>query len=200
MKHFPAIALLLFCVHGSYAKTEQTPVRMTFSGSMVPTSINMGPNTVTDEELLAGDGTFGPFTFRKLRTDALPAPSSACSGPMQINVPVVAAASAGVFRFQDGSLLTIAVTEGALCIDLALVPPAAHLSETYRITGGTGRFRNAAAICGAAPQECTLKSTGTLGVVLFDAAGSAKLLSITGNLEGTLSRLAIREDEHDERR
>src|SRR5215210_6529472 len=44
-------------------------VKMTFSGSMVPTALEVQPDTITDEELLAGSGTLGPFTFRKLRTD-----------------------------------------------------------------------------------------------------------------------------------
>ena len=105
---------------------------------MVPTSIVMQPNTITDEELLAGSGALGSFTFRKLRTDALaPQPSTACSGPSQANIAVVA--GGGVFRFEDGSLLTVGITEGALCIDFAA--GMARLTETYQITGGTGRFK-----------------------------------------------------------
>ena len=70
MKHIATVALMLnLGVAGIYA--QQRPVKMTFSGSMVPTSINVQPNTITDEEHLAGNGTLGPFTFRKLRTDAL---------------------------------------------------------------------------------------------------------------------------------
>ena len=49
--------------------SRQGQVHMKFSGSMVPTAIDVQPNTITDEELLAGNGTLGPFTFRKLRTD-----------------------------------------------------------------------------------------------------------------------------------
>ena len=44
-------------------------VKMAFSGSMAPTAIDVQADTITDEELLAGNGTLGPFTFRKLRTD-----------------------------------------------------------------------------------------------------------------------------------
>src|ERR1700730_2576681 len=116
MKHIAIVALMLnFGVAGVYA--QQRPVKMTFSGSMVPTSINLQPNTITDEELLAGNGTLGQFTLRKLRTDGLsPQPSNTCSGPTHVNVPVVA--GAGVFRFQDGGLLTVRITAGSLCIDL----------------------------------------------------------------------------------
>lgn len=173
MKHIPTVALMLTLgVASLYA--QERPVKMTFSGSMVPTAINQQPNTVTDEELLAGNGTLGPFTLRKLRTDALsPQPSDTCSGPTELNIPVVA--GAGVFRFQDGSLLTVRITAGALCVDfMALV---GHLTETYQITGGTGRFKGASG---------TLRSRATLTPVLFSSSNAAVLLTSTGEFEGTL--------------
>ena len=55
--------------HGDGFDSRQGQVKMAFSGSMVPTAIDVQPDTITDEELLAGNGTLGPFTFRKLRTD-----------------------------------------------------------------------------------------------------------------------------------
>ena len=55
--------------HGEGFDSRQGQVKMAFSGSMVPTAIDVQPETITDEELLAGNGTLGPFTFRKLRTD-----------------------------------------------------------------------------------------------------------------------------------
>jgi hypothetical protein len=171
MKRIATVALMVnLGVASVYA--QQRPVKMTFSGSMVATTINLQPNTVTDEELLAGNGSLGPFTFRKLRTDAVaPQPSSNCSGPTLINIPVVA--GAGVFRFEDGSLLTVTVTEGALCIDFqALV---GHLTETYEITGGTGRFEGA---------KGKLKLTGTLTPV--PVLGQIVLLTNTGAFEGTV--------------
>src|SRR5262245_35094617 len=117
MRHMATLVLMLTLGVGSAAAHER-PVKMKFSGSMTPTSIAVQPDTITDDEQLAGDGALGPFTFRKLRTDALvPGLSSGCSGPSQVNIPVVA--GAGVFRFEDGSLLTVAITEGALCIDFA---------------------------------------------------------------------------------
>src|SRR5262249_2529101 len=139
MKHIVTMTLMFnLGVAGIYA--QQRPVRMTFSGSMVGTTINFAPNTITDEEQLAGNGSLGPFTFRKLRVDAVsPQPATSCSGPTQVNIPVVA--GGGVFRFQDGSLLTVTVPQGALCIDFAAM--VAHLNETYQITGGTGRFKGA---------------------------------------------------------
>ena len=185
MKHIATVALMLnLGVASVYA--QQKPVNMTFSGSMVPTAINVQPNTITDEELLAGNGTLGPFTFRKLRTDALsPQPSNTCVGP-QLNIPVVA--GAGVFRFQDGSLLTVSLTQGALCIDLTA--GVAHLTETYQITGGTGHFKGASG-------ALTLK--GTVMPVLFSASNAAVLLTNTGELEGTVFGVAIEEDGQDGR-
>ena len=195
MKHLATVALMLnLGVASLYA--QQRPVKMTFSGSMVATTLNLQPNSVTDEEHLAGNGTLGPFTFRKLRTDGLsPRPSGACSGPNHVNIPVVG--GAGVFRFQDGSLLTVAITGGDLCIDFTAL--AGHLTETYQITGGTGRFKGAAASCRVMARECTLRSTATLSPVLSDAAGMVKFLTSTGEFEGTVSGLAIGEERQGER-
>ena len=94
------------------------------------TTINLQPDTITDEEHFAGNGTLGPFTFRQLRADiTTPQPSSTCSGPNQFNFPV--AAGAGVFRFQHGSLLKVRITEGAVCVDLTARggPPYRDLSD-----------------------------------------------------------------------
>jgi len=57
------VALMLnLGVAGVYA--QQNPVKMTFSGTMLGTTINLQPGTVTDDVNLAGDGSLGPFTFR----------------------------------------------------------------------------------------------------------------------------------------
>jgi len=173
MKHLATIALMLGLGVTSVS-AEERPIRMRFSGSMVPTSIVMQPNTITDEELLAGDGPLGSFTFRKLRTDALaPQPSAECSGPSQANIPVVA--GGGVFRFEDGSLLSVAITEGALCIDFSAV--MGRLTETYQITGGTGRFKG---VSGG-----TLTLRGTVRPVLFSDSGAPVLLTVTGVIEAS---------------
>ena len=185
--YLPMAALILTAALAVPA-TAQKQVKMRFSGSMVPTAINVQPNTITDEELLAGKGTLGPFTLRKLRTDGLsPQPSDTCSGPTLINIPVVA--GAGVFRFEDGSLLTARITEGALCIDVAA--PSAHLTETYQITGGTERFKDASG---------NLTLTATFGPVLFNAAHTALVfLTSTGELEGTVLGVAVGDEPQDER-
>src|SRR5262245_52203210 len=173
MKRIAAVAVLL-SLAGASLNAEGRPVKLKFSGSMVPTSIVVQPNTITDEELLAGDGSLGPFTFRKLRTDeTTPQSFGSCgrgSGPS-----LRVTAGGGVFRFDDGSLLTVAVAEGVLCIDLDHA--VGHLAETYQITGGTGRFKGASG---------TLQSTGRLTPVLFSTANAAVLLTNTGELRGTV--------------
>jgi hypothetical protein len=177
MKFIATVALMLN-LGVAYVHAQHNPVKMTFSGSSVPTSINVQPNTITDEELLAGDGTLGSFTFRKIRTDALaPQPSHTCAAP-QLNIPVVA--GAGVFRFQDGSLLTVRIAQGDLCIDLTV--GVAKLTETYQITGGTGRFKGASG-------DLTLK--GTVIPVFFSASNAPVLLTDTGELEGTVSGVVL---------
>ena len=81
MKHIATVALMLnLGVAGVYA--QERPVKMTFSGTNVATTINLQPNTVTDEQHSAGNGTFGAFTFRELHADGpAPQPPSGCSGP-----------------------------------------------------------------------------------------------------------------------
>ena len=125
MKHIATVALMLnLGVAGVYA--QQRPVKMTFSGTAGPSTINLQqPDTNTGEENFAGNGTLGPFTFRNVRLAAAsPQPSSTCSGPTQLYFSSVA--GAGVFRFQDGSLLKVNLTEGGDCIDFA-----AHAGPLY---------------------------------------------------------------------
>ena len=71
---------------------------------------------------------------------------------------------------------------GAICI----VPPVGHLTETYQITGGTGRFRGATG---------SLTLSATLSVVFFSASGQPLLLTSTGTLEGTVDAAAIRDEQ-----
>jgi len=186
MKYIATAALmLLVSVTGVYA--QEQPVKMKFSGSNVATTINLQSDTVTDEEQLAGNGTLGPFTFRELHADtASPQPSDTCSGPTQLYFPTVA--GAGVFRFQHGSLLTVSVTEGSVCADLTA--GVGHLTVTYQITGGTGRFKRASG---------TLTMTATLTPILFNGSDAPELLTNTGEFEGTVLGLTRgEEDEQDE--
>ena len=92
MKHIATVALMLnLGVAGVYA---QQPVKMTHSGTLAATMINLQPGTNTDDLNFAGNGTLGPFTFRELHADlASPQPSSTCSGPTKIYFPTVTGAS-----------------------------------------------------------------------------------------------------------
>jgi hypothetical protein len=186
MKHIATVALMLSLgVAGVYA--QQRPVQMTFSGTLEPSTVNLQPNTNTDQENLAGNGTLGSFTFRELHADiASPQPSSTCSGPTHLYFPTVT--GAGVFRFQDGSLLTVKVPQGAICIDLSA--GMAHLTETYQVTGGTGRFKGASG---------ALMLTAMLIPVLFNASNGVELATMTGEFEGTVLGVARGEDGQDER-
>ena len=176
------VALMLnLGVAGIYA---QQNVKMTSSGTVVGTTINLAPNTNTDDFNLAGKGTLGPFTYRELHADtASPQPSNTCSAGPNFRVVI----GAGVFRFQDGSLMTVNITEGALCIDLAA--SVGHLTVTYQITGGTGRFKSASG---------TLTLTAALRPVLVTASGHVPLLTDTGKFEGTVSGVANEKEGEDE--
>src|SRR5260370_6271987 len=131
IKYIVTVALMLnLGVAGVYA--QQKPVKMKASGTLAATTINLQPNTNTDEQNLAGTGTLEPFTFRELHADpASPQPSSTCSGPTHLYFPNVA--GGGVFRFQDGSLLTVGVTAGSsLCHSFS--PVGGHLFTTYYVS------------------------------------------------------------------
>jgi hypothetical protein len=169
MKHIATVALMLTLgVAGAYAQGR--PIKMRFSGSNVATTINLQPSTVTDETQLAGTGTLGAFTFRELHADGAPPQPVDCSGP---SFGVLT--GAGVFRFQDGSLLIVTVTDGSGCINL--VERHAVLTVNYEITGGTGRFADASG---------NLTMTGTLAAILRNASNEPALLTNTGEFEGTL--------------
>jgi hypothetical protein len=123
---------------GAATVYAQPPVNITFSGDGGPSAINLNlPNTRNGEENLAGNGTFGPFTFRLVRATATsPQPSSTCS---DVFFPTIA--GAGLFRFQDGSLLKAKVIGGGDCVDM--VQGVGHCTLTFQIEGGTGRFEGA---------------------------------------------------------
>jgi hypothetical protein len=86
----------------------------------------------------------------------------------------------GVFRFQDGSLLTVAVTAGSsICIDFAA--GVAHLTTNYQVTGGTGRFKGASGL---------ITLTSTLTPVVFNSANGVVLATDVGEFTGTVSGAA----------
>jgi hypothetical protein len=166
---------------------QEKHVKMSFSGTLEVSAISLQPDTNTDGENVAGDGTLGPFTFRELHADvAVPQASSTCSGPTRIYFPTVS--GGGVFRFQDGSLLTVNIMDGAICIDFAA--GMARLTETYQITGGTRRLKGASG---------TLTMTATLTPALFNSSNSVVLATNTGKFEGTIFGVDIDREDRDDR-
>lgn len=187
MKHFAtlvaAAALVLnLGVEAAYAHDKS--VKMTFSGTSENTAINLQqPNTSNDEDTFAGKGTLGSFTLLNVRAIAnSPTPSSTCSGPNLLYLEELA--GAGVFRFEDGSLLNVTLTQGADCIDLA--SNVAHCTLTFKITGGTGRFKDASGV---------LTMTETVSAVASDALGNPVLFAATGEFTGTVSGADIGDDQ-----
>jgi hypothetical protein len=158
-------------------------LRMRFSGSTMSTTLAIAPNTLNHETDVAGHGPLGPFTYRGLWADD---PSSqtagSCGSGFGPNYRIVA--GGGVFRFEDGSLLTVQLTGGTLCVDVSNpARPVGRQFETYQITGGTGRFENAAATCGTTADGCTVRLTATRGLVLRDSAGAPTLFTYTGEFQ-----------------
>jgi hypothetical protein len=189
MKYIAAMALMLnLGVATVYA--QRYPVKMVYSGTSGASAINLQqPGTQTVEENFAGNGALGPFTFRLISAEtASPQqpPPSTCSGPANIYFSRVA--GAGVFRFQDGSLLKVNVTQGADCIDLAA--QQGHCTLTLQITGGTGRFKDASG---------TLTLNETNVPVLADVFNNPVFFASTGEFTGTVSGVAREPDRQDDR-
>ena len=186
MKHIATMALMLnLGVASVYA--QQHPVKMVFSGTSAASTVNLQqPDTSNDEDNFAGKGTLGSFTFRNVRAIAnSPTPSSTCSGPNQLHF--ADPAGAGVFRFQDGSLLQVNLTQGGDCIDLAA--QEGHCTLTLQITGGTGRFKNASG---------TLTFTETSVPVLADALHNPVFFAATGEFTGTLSGVSREQGQEEQ--
>ena len=173
MKRIATVVVMLHLgVAAVYA--QEKPVKMTFSRTSAPSTVNLlQPDTSNDEDNFAGTGTLGSFTVRNVRAIAnSPSSSSTCSGLF-----VQELAGGGVFRFQDGSLLSVNLTQGGDCINFAPVPEA-HCTVTFQITGGTGRFKNA---------RGTLTFTETVLPVLADASNNPVFFAATGEYTGTVS-------------
>ena len=172
-----ALALCL-AVLGTAIEAQSKPVKMKFSGTAVATTLSLLPGTVTDEDHLEGNGTGGSFTFRQLRTDGPAAqPPIGCTSSRFFLV----VAGAGVFRFQDGSLLIVRIAEGSGCIDLTA--GNTQLTVVYEITGGTKRFSGASG-------DLTLKATFT-PVFRNPSTNAPVLLTLTGEFEGTILGAAL---------
>jgi hypothetical protein len=197
MRHLTTAALVLnLGVASLYAQQSGEEhatgrrVKMTFSGSIISSTLDLKPGTINHEEHLVGNSTLGRFTYRGLWADdpATQTPGN-CGSGFGPNFQLVI--GGGVFRFQDGSLLAVTVTEGVLCIDVSdPARPVGYLSETFRITGGTGRFNDIAASCGMTEGDCTLQLIARRNVVLRDSANAVKFVTSVGEIKGTVPRFA----------
>jgi hypothetical protein len=182
MKHIASLALMLnLGAAGVYA--HERPVKMTFSGTEGASAINLQiQDTHTGEFNFAGNGTLGSFTFRNVEADGdFPQQSSGCPAN-QVYVPTMA--GAGVFRFQDGSLLKVKLTEGHDCIDFLNLE--AHCTRNFQITGGTRRFKDASG---------SLILTETVKPVLADASHNPVFFAATGEFTGAVAGVAREEEE-----
>lgn len=175
MKHIASLTLMLaLCVASVSA---QQSVRMTYSGTAGNSPVDIPFNYASyNQDNFAGTGTLGSFTLRNER--ALPnspsTPPSTCTGPDLLYF--VETSGAGVFRFQDGSLLYVSVEQGTDCINV--VTNGTHCILTYKITGGTGRFKNASG---------NLELTERAVAVLTDAGSNAIYYASAGRITGEVS-------------
>ena len=156
---------LMFNLGVASVYAEHLPVKMAVSGTGAPSTVNLQqPNTNNSEDNYAGDGTLGAFTYRDVRAlDKCSATIQHLFGPNKIAFS--GNLGAAVFRFQDGSLLNVSLTQETDCIDLSV--GQAHCVMNYQITGGTGRFKNATGL---------LTLTETVVPVLSDTFGNPVLL------------------------
>ena len=181
MKHLATVAMILTLgVAPAYAQDES--VKMTFWGNGAASPINLQyPNTSTIEENVAGKGALGSFTFRNV-TAAANSPSSqppsTCSGATDLYF--LRLVGAGIFTFQDGSLLNVKLIQGGDCIDL--VANEGHCTLTLQVAGGTGRFQGASGV---------LTYTETAVLVLADYFKNPVFFDETGQITGTVYGVPI---------
>jgi hypothetical protein len=178
MKRVASVALMLILAVAS-AYSQDDYVKLTFSGVSDTSPDNLQqPDTSNDGDNFAGEGTLGKFNVRLVRAISnTPGSSNTCSGADEIFFTELA--GGGVFRFEDGGLLNVNLTQGSDCINLRT--GLAHCKLTLQVTGGTGRFAHASGV---------LTMTETVSAVLFDALGNPVLFAATGKFTGTISGMA----------
>ena len=119
MRHLTTAALVLYLgVASLYAQqfgeehATGRRVKMRFSGSIISSPLSLKPDTLNHEEHLEGNSTFGPFTYRGLwADDPATRKDGPCGSGFGPNFQLVI--GGGVFRFCDGSLLTVSLTRGS---------------------------------------------------------------------------------------
>ena len=162
---------------------QHMPIMVSFSGTSVPSTITIQPGAFTSEYNLNGTGTLGPFSFTTLE-----ASSQAPGACPATDHPYL---GSGVFRFQDGSLLMVSLTQGSDCLQFTSTGPVAHCTRTFQITRGTGRFKNASG--------GTIALTETVLAVLFDGSTNPVFFAATGQMTGTVSEAAMGTEGQEQR-
>jgi hypothetical protein len=177
MKQLSNFALVLAFAVSMHA--EEVQVQMTFSGSVStlapPINLVSSGNGPVNATSFAGTGSLGPFTSHGVSANTTMPTGFGCAGPNSLLFTFVA--GAGVYRFQDGGLLTTKLKSATVCVNLTAGSANDMIIE--EITGGTGRFQNASG---------TLTTT-TMGdhPVLFDATGQPVFFAVpNGHVTGTI--------------
>jgi hypothetical protein len=138
------LALTLSAASTNDDQPHQGMVSMSFSGSLTvlpPITLKQpGGNAQPNELTAAGDGSLGPFTVHDVRATAVNPTASGCAAPdNSFTLPFVAVA--GLFRFNDGSLLTYKLVDGNECVNLTKLSATVVLH--LQITGGTRQLQGA---------------------------------------------------------
>jgi hypothetical protein len=175
-----AALILNFGIAGIYG--QQGSAHTTLSGTAANSTVDLGTGTPAAEYNLAGNGPFGSFTLRVVSASAAsPHQSNTCSGANKLYFSTQA--GEGVFRFEDGSLLTVNLTGGSDCIDL--VAGHALCIRNFQTSGGTGPFRNAS----GDNLTLTMIVTPVLPV-------TPVFFSVTADISGTVSKMAMEGNPH----
>jgi len=167
MKQLSILALILtFGAANIYAEQEQ--VGMTFSGTNEHGPVVVQPGMGTNDQTVAGKSSLGDFTYHELLVQTI-SPSGTCAGIVNFQITT----GGGVFRFADGSLLITKLGEGSICVNFPILGtfPTATVTESFQVTGGTGRFNNASG---------TIVFTATWKAVLFDSSMTPVLFAVSG--------------------
>jgi hypothetical protein len=131
-----AMAALLLTLGVTTVPTEQTTVKMRFSGTSAPSTVNLlySDASSNDEDNFAGNSALGSFSVRNIRAlPNSPTPSSSCSGSNLLHFTELHGGS--VIRFEDDSLLYLNLTEGRDCIDIATGATLVGFTGAYPYDG-----------------------------------------------------------------
>jgi hypothetical protein len=86
----------------------------------------------------------------------------------------------GVFRFEDGSLLMVTLTQGSDCLQFTPAGPVGLCTRTFKITGGTGRLKNASGgTIFLAETVSAVVFDGSMNPVFFATAGQMTVSGVT---------------------